>query len=132
MNGKLSYEESLSYRDADHRTDWAPPALLLEVASGDDDLLREVVGDFERDTESRLEVTRRALAGGDTARLKAEAHAIKGSSRQVGAEAMGNTCQQIESSALQASPYELADRLTQLEAEFQEVCAAMKVYFNNQ
>ena len=130
MNGKSPYSVSLDSPGVEHQADWAPPALLLEVASGDDDLIREVVADFERDTESRLEKTRRALAGCDRAVLRAEAHAIKGGARQVGAVVVGDLCQQIELAAPQASPYELADRLTQLEAEFRKTCAGMHEYFS--
>ena len=130
MDEKSPYKTSLDHGGPENQTEWAPPALLLEVASGDDDLIREVVGDFERDTENRLELTRRALAAGDRAKLRAEAHAIKGGARQVGAVAVADICQQIELAAPQSSPYELADRLTLLEAEFRQVCGAMNVYLN--
>jgi len=130
MNGKSPYEQSLDDRGSECQNAWAPPALLLEVASGDEDLIREVVADFKQDTECRLEFTRRALAGGDRAKLRAEAHAIKGGARQVGAFAVGDLCQQIELAAPQASPYELADQLTQLETEFRRICAAMDVHLN--
>jgi HPt (histidine-containing phosphotransfer) domain-containing protein len=129
MNSNSPYEHSVNGRVSACQSDWAPPALLLEVASGDEDLIRDVVAEFERDTETRLENARNALAAGNQAKIRAEAHAIKGGARQVGAMVVGDTCQIIELSALDASPYELADRLTQLEEEFRQTCAAMKNYF---
>jgi HPt (histidine-containing phosphotransfer) domain-containing protein len=130
MDSKRLFDASLDDRGAEGEIEWAPPALLLEVAEGDDDLIREVTADFERDTENRLEKSRQALASGEMAKLRAEAHAIKGGARQVGAVAVADICQQIELSALQASPYELADRLTQLEVEFRRICAAMRAHLS--
>jgi len=128
MDSKPSFDVSLAERSPECEVRWEPPALLLEVADGDEDLIREVTADFERDTESRLERSRQALAVTDRARMRAEAHAIKGGARQVGANRVADVCQQIELTALEASPYDLADRLTQAEEEFRSICAAIRAH----
>ena len=75
---------------------WSPPASLLEIASGDDDLITELIQAFRSDAMGRIQRIQGAVAAGDFSRIRAEAHAIKGSARQVGADAVADRCQELE------------------------------------
>jgi len=107
---------------------WAPPADLLELAAEQPELISELVADFRHDTAGRLQEIDSALVRGDRARVRAEAHSIKGSARQLGAEKLADLCQQMELAAVQAPPAELADRVNQMAAEFDAVWHAMTGY----
>ena len=64
----------------------------------------------------------------DAARLKAEAHSMRGSSRQMGAEALADLCQALEGAAPQMNWPELECQAKQAEACFAEVLSAMSEY----
>jgi len=107
---------------------WAPPADLLELAAEQPELISELVADFRHDTAGRLQEIDSALVRGDRARLRAEAHSIKGSARQLGAEKLADLCQQMELATVQGPPAELAGRANHLAAEFETVWRAMTGY----
>ncbi len=105
---------------------WSLPEELRQLAgSGEEELVQEVLAVFQSDTADRLAKLQGALAGNDRTQVKSEAHAIKGSSGQVGAAAMAAICQSIESRALTAGSAELQDLTRQLAAAFDEVVRAM-------
>jgi HPt (histidine-containing phosphotransfer) domain-containing protein len=105
---------------------WVLPDELRQLAeSGEGDLVQEVLTIFQGDTSKRLETVRAALAGNDRKELKNQAHAIKGSSGQVGATAVAPICQQLESQASTGSHAQLEELVRQLESAFADVCRAM-------
>ena len=110
------------------RRGWTPPTLLLELAANGSGLEAELIDAFKSDTTIRLERLRRAITSADAARLRAEAHTIKGSAWQMGADSVATLCQEIELAAGQTPLPPLDDRVNQLEARFVEVCRAMTVY----
>jgi len=65
-----------------------------------------------------LQQLREALAAKDPAALKRSAHALKGSSRNLGAERLAALCAQLEACAKERAFEPAAVLLPQIEAEF--------------
>ena len=113
------------------RAKWAPPAWLLEVARDDDSLIAELIDIFKTSTETSLQQMRTALAAVEVPKLRTEAHKIKGSAKQVGADALAEVCLalQLASSLTEVSRLgELVDRCQEL---FDETESAMTSYSND-
>jgi HPt (histidine-containing phosphotransfer) domain-containing protein len=110
---------------------WTPPAMLVEIAAGDDELIPGVIAAFRQDTANRLVSARSALSSSDRARLRTEIHSIKGGARQVGAESFAGLCQQIEMVALEAPAAELAQCLNGLETKFHDLSLEMTRHFSS-
>jgi HPt (histidine-containing phosphotransfer) domain-containing protein len=107
---------------------WTPDAGLLEAVSGDDASLAELIDVFKTDTEARLLRIRAALDAADLARVRSEAHAIAGSARQIGADALGEVCEQLElATAFTPLPY-FSGLVLRLQELFDEVARAMHSY----
>jgi len=102
---------------------WAlPETLQVLAASGDDDLVLEIIEMFKSDTAHRLQLLREALSATDGARVKAQAHAIKGSAIQVGADSLAKLCQRIETEAPTRPCRDLEGLVCQAEADFASLC----------
>jgi HPt (histidine-containing phosphotransfer) domain-containing protein len=72
-----------------------------------------------------LEVLREAVRNGNCNSIRAEAHALKGSSSQLGASAMAGLCFQMEQLGNTQNLSEAARLLAQIEQQFAEVDQAM-------
>ena len=108
---------------------WALPELLCELAQGGDtDLVLALIRAFEDDTALRLRDTENAAASGDRAVLRKQAHAIKGSARQMGATALAAGCEQVELSASDVLVSQLLAYIDTAEIEFAKVCGEMSSY----
>ena len=93
---------------------------------GDQELLTELAELFVEDVPPRLEALREAIEGGDAASVGRAAHALKGSSGNMGASGMSTICAELEdaerSGDLQSAPV----LLKRLEAEFGRVRTALE------
>jgi len=107
---------------------WSPPELLLEVAADDDALLVKVIDVFGRDTDTRMAQMRRALAASNYPNICAEAHTIKGCAMQMGAEAVGEACHQLEIACGLQEASLIAARLNRVQELFDEIRGAMVAY----
>jgi HPt (histidine-containing phosphotransfer) domain-containing protein len=107
---------------------WSPPPFLLETASGDDDLMADLVDAFNIDTSARIQRVRAALAASDFAKIRMEAHTIKGGARQVGADAVADACQDIETVCNLQEALLVAAPLNHLQELFEEIRQAMASY----
>ena len=110
---------------------WTPPRLLLELAANASGLEAELIEAFKTDTAIRLGRLRHAITSADAAQLRREAHTIKGSAWQMGADSVAKICQELELAASQTPLPQsmlLDERVKQLEARFAEVCRAMALY----
>ena len=76
---------------------------------------------FEHDAIEHLAVLRSAIAGGETARLRGEAHALKGASLTIGAQGMAHICQQLENSGTEENMEGAPEALARLDLEFDRV-----------
>jgi HPt (histidine-containing phosphotransfer) domain-containing protein len=62
------------------------------------------------------------MAQFDAARVKQQAHAIKGSAFQVGANSLAALCQRIELESRTPPCHELESLVRQVEADFADLC----------
>jgi HPt (histidine-containing phosphotransfer) domain-containing protein len=93
--------------------------------AGEPDLLHELIEMFITDAEPRLTSLRTAIAQGDAPMVEREAHALKGSCANFGAQPMVRICHDLQvlgrSHVLTTAPGLLAH----LEAEYTRVRAAL-------
>ena len=110
---------------------WQLPETLREFEeAGDDSLVLELIDSFQTDTASRLERLHNAVAQFDAATVKAEAHSVRGSARQMGAEELADLCQAVEGGAPKMNWPALEDQVKQAEGRFAEALSAMSEYVN--
>jgi signal transduction histidine kinase/DNA-binding response OmpR family regulator len=91
---------------------------LQEFKEYDDEALtmtREVVELFLTDAPARLQALRDALTDGDAGAFAKAAHALKGSSSNIGATALGAAAGLLESDARKGVPGDAAQRLSAME-----------------
>ncbi len=69
---------------------------VLERLEGDEDLLRELVDIFLTQSRVQLEELTAALALGDAAAIRHQAHSLKGAAAGLGAEALSHRAAQLE------------------------------------
>lgn len=106
---------------------WTLPEELRQLAeAGDGNLVKEVLSVFQSDSAERLQALRAASAAGDRETVRKQAHTLKGSSAQVGALAMSNICQRLESCAREASAQEIDDLIGKIEVDFAAVRQQMQ------
>jgi HPt (histidine-containing phosphotransfer) domain-containing protein len=110
---------------------WTPPAWLLEVASGDDSLIADLIDVFKTSTETSLQQMRTALATVDAPRIRTEAHKIKGGAKQVGADALAEICQTLEHASGLTPMAGLGELLDRCQELFGETESAMTSYSND-
>jgi HPt (histidine-containing phosphotransfer) domain-containing protein len=111
-----------------HHPVWVPPALVLELADGDDELIADLVAAFSADSSTRRTLMRQSLASGQRDQIRTQAHGLKGGAGQVGLTEFASLCQRIEHGALTASLSELAAWLEEMEAELDGILPAMQRY----
>ena len=104
---------------------WVLPEELRQLAASDEALVKEVLAVFRSDTAERIARLRASLDRGDTAGVKNEAHALKGSAGQVGAGGVSAICRQIELHIAGPETAVVRDLVAQLEAAFTAVCRDM-------
>ena len=108
---------------------WQLPETLREMeVDGDDGIVLELIDSFQNDTASRFVRLHYAVARFDGAGVKAEAHAVRGSARQMGAEALADLCQAVEAGAPEMNWPELEYQVKQAEVLFAEARNAMSEY----
>lgn len=111
------------------RAVWELPASLSEIEQeGDIEFMLSVISAFQEDSESRLRVLGEAVDSGDTAAVRMQAHAIKGSAREVGANELASICAEIESKVGGQCITDLEEPISRLVEQFRLVSDAMGAY----
>jgi HPt (histidine-containing phosphotransfer) domain-containing protein len=105
-------------------------ASLKEYAEPEEpDFLRDILGTYLADSETRLAATREAYRAADVDSLMRLLHTLKGSSLNVGAEAFSALLQTLELEAKQGKlPEEKG--LRAMEAEFSRVKRELSAYLD--
>lgn len=105
---------------------WVLPSALQQLEEcGEAPLVEELIGIFQTDTASRLETLARAIEAADYPAARTEAHTIKGSSLQVGANRVAELCRQIEMGCKNVPPPDLEPIFRALLQSFDEVRGVM-------
>ena len=110
---------------------WDLPETLREIEeAGDESFVQELITSFQNDTARRFERLSAAVARLDAATVKAEAHAMRGSARQMGADALAELCQKVESAAPHMNWPELERQVEQVDLRFAEIRTAMSEFMD--
>ncbi len=116
-----------AHRDAHPRADrvaLAAPADLGEVrriSAGDDGFMRELIGEFLSYTPGLLSQLRVAVSAGERTNAEGLAHAIRGSCRILGAQALANACLALEAAARNGRPKHLTPHLADVERQYEHL-----------
>ena len=94
--------------------------------AGEPDLLNELVEIFLTDAQPRLGALRKAAAQQDAHTLEREAHALKGSCANFGAQPMANICHTLQMLGTAHDLTQASTWLAHLETEYARVCAALQ------
>ena len=110
---------------------WHLPETLREFEeAGDKTIVLELITSFQNDTARRFERLHAAVNRFDAAAVKAEAHAMGGSARQMGAEVLADLFQAIEAGAPRMNWQELDGQVELADLRFAEVRTAMSELVN--
>jgi CheY-like chemotaxis protein len=93
---------------------------------GDPDLLSDLVGIFSDDASSRLATLHEAVEGDDAQSVEHVAHALKGSSGNMGATRMAAICTELQDAGASGDLSRAPALLEQLEDEFGRVRPALE------
>lgn len=96
--------------------------------------LRDVMGDdfallidtFINDSHDRIKALAEGIAQLDSDGLRRAAHSFKGSSSNVGAVRLAESCRLMETLALAGNPEPWAAQLSLIERDFAEVCLLLR------
>jgi HPt (histidine-containing phosphotransfer) domain-containing protein len=102
-----------------------PAALRQLQEGGEAALVEELILIFQSDAAERLEILAHALDAADYLTVRREAHTVKGSALQVGANRVAEVCRQMETEARNPQPQDLASMHRALLQSFAEVCEAI-------
>ena len=107
--------------------DVEPIARLREMGKAlGRDVPRRILELYLGDSPARLVTLRRAFAAGNAQAIERAAHALKGSSANLGASVLAEHCHQLEKLSATSVPASAEARLAALEAEYDKVEAAMR------
>ncbi|MEO8523967.1 MAG: ATP-binding protein [Caldimonas sp.] len=96
-------------------------SVLKSLVGDDEDTVREFLSEFLRSARSHVSEILAACDAGDVALVGSVAHKLKGSSRSVGAIALGDLCAELENFSRSGGRTELAERRIQLEQAMRAV-----------
>jgi two-component system, sensor histidine kinase and response regulator len=101
---------------------WTLPETLQMLAlGGDAEVVADIIALFRSDSAKRLGVIRDGLRDRDASGIIAQAHALKGSAIQVGADSLAAVCRQIEIEA-RTLPFDaLSDLVRLADSEFERL-----------
>ena len=92
-------------------------AVLLNLLGGDREAAAEIAAEFLKDAPLQVAALREALAAGDAALARRQAHTLKGASANVGAEALRAVAHAAELACADGPPREAAELVERLDAE---------------
>jgi HPt (histidine-containing phosphotransfer) domain-containing protein len=92
---------------------------LLERVIGDEDLAKELLQMFLEDIPDRLKAIKQAQESGDMETVILEAHTIKGSSGNIGANDISKAAFQVELAGKDANQETTPSFIKQLEDDFE-------------
>jgi HPt (histidine-containing phosphotransfer) domain-containing protein len=101
-----------------------PEALQQLLGDGEEEFLAELIEVFKSQTRVRMCSLREAVDSGRLDEARAQAHAIKGGSSQVGADRLAAVCLEIETRSGSAAA-ETAALVSEAEFLFEEACRLM-------
>ena len=98
---------------------------LLATTGGDPAFLTELIDTYFEDSASLLPAMRQALAVGSAEQLRRAAHSLKSNSASFGAQELAWLCRELEEQGRAGALGGAAERLAQVEAEYERVRRAL-------
>ena len=98
---------------------------FIERMTGDEEFARKIAGAFADRLPAMISEVRESIALGSTERLHSAIHKIKGSSANVGGEALSRQAQRIEQNEI---PQELSGLVTDLELQAELLIRTLKAW----
>jgi histidine phosphotransfer protein HptB len=112
----------------------SPPPINLQylnqVSDGDQDFELELLNLFIEDAQYHLDAATEAIALQDCKALEREAHHLKGSSSNVGAQSMQAIAYSIEQQSLKNSLEDVPTKIAELKSCLEEVKVFVSARFN--
>jgi HPt (histidine-containing phosphotransfer) domain-containing protein len=96
------------------------------IGEGEVEIMTNFICSFFDGAEKRLASMREAVAEANCYELELEAHTLKSSGGNFGAEKLSRLCQQLEDMAHEGILQESGNRLNQIEIEYQRVKTALE------
>ncbi len=94
---------------------------LDDICAGNEELRKRILDEFVRSSPDQVRQLREKLSINDQSAVSHIAHGLKGSSRAIGANLLGNLCEELE----RGSSTQAGDRL---EGELQRIFEAIKAH----
>lgn len=98
---------------------------VLERLEGDEELLRELVHLFLEQSHEQLRELKSAVAVGDAAGIRHQAHSLKGAAAGLGAQSLSHAAAQLELAGKQGRLGQAPELLRLLEAELERFAQAV-------
>lgn len=105
-------------------------AMLTQLKELLGERFEELVQRFIGDGSKRMERLRVAVAQKNFDVIRTEAHGLKGSSFNMGANLLGGVCADLEDAGQDRTEAGLATKFAALEKEFAAACTALQAYLN--
>ncbi len=122
-------DRDYSSDDQDSGADVLLPPELLEMAQeAGGDMVSELLGIFQEDSQARLQELYRAIVDEDTGMIQNQAHALKGSAAQIGAMAVSGLCRQMERLSKTGTALERKVLFEEIAAALREVLARIPIF----
>ena len=95
--------------------------LLLSHIGGNEALAQKIMLKFLEDIPKRVELLKKAIRDRNIEDARLQAHTIKGSSRNVGAESLGQAAERLEKACIADESNSLTDLTQRVETRFEEL-----------
>jgi HPt (histidine-containing phosphotransfer) domain-containing protein len=99
---------------------------LRRMVGGDEAFLAELIQTFLEDGPQELARMRQALESQDATLLRRSAHSLKSNSAEFGARTLQKMCKQLEKMGKQGVFDGAAERVSEIEAEYERVSEALR------
>ena len=99
---------------------------LVATTGGDRAFLSELIDTYFEDTAALLPIMRQAVADARLEELRRAAHSLKSNSASFGAQHLAQLCRELENQGRGGALGGAAERLVQVEAEFDRVKRALE------
>ena len=97
------------------------------AGEGAEEVLAQVIDAYLEDAPKLLQAIADAIAQKDAHTLHRSAHTLKSSSTMLGATHLGNLCKELEAIGRAGTIQEREPKLSQIEAEYERVKAALQI-----
>lgn len=101
-------------------------AMIEQLRELLEDRFDELVDRFVTDGQARVDLLKEASSSLNFDVVYTEAHGLKGSSRNVGADPLGDLCAKLEAQGKAANGEGLEQLFAAIEQEFAAVCTALR------